>query len=94
MTLAIRKEHPLSLRLAEADIAVIDRAASLRGRSRTQFMRDAAVHAAEEVLLETMPIRMSQEGFDAFLAVLAGPGAAVPEMVDVLQRPAPWDRAP
>lgn len=94
MTLTIRKEHPLSLRLAEADIAVIDRAASLRGRSRTQFMRDAAVHAAEEVLLETMPIRMSQEGFDAFLAVLAGPGAAVPEMVDVLQRPAPWDRAP
>lgn len=93
MTLAIRKEHPLSLRLAEADIAVIDRAASLRGRSRTQFMRDAAVHAAEEVLLETMPIRMSQGGFDAFLAALAGPSTAVPEMVDVLQRPAPWERA-
>ena len=93
MTLAIRKEHPLSLRLAEADIAVIDRAASLRGRSRTQFMRDAAVHAAEEVFLETMPIRMSQGGFDVFLAALAGPGTAVPEMVDVLQRPAPWERA-
>lgn len=93
MTLAIRKEHPLSLRLAEADIAVIDRAASLRGRSRTQFMRDAAVHAAEEVLLETMPIRMSQGGFDVFLAALTGPGTAVPEMVDVLQRPAPWERA-
>ena len=92
MTLAARKEHPLSLRLAEADIAVIDRAASLRGRSRTEFMRDAAVHAAEEVLLETLPIRMSQEGFDAFMAALAGPGTAVPEMMEVLQRPAPWER--
>lgn len=92
MTLAARKEHPLSLRLAEADLVVIDRAAALRGRSRTEFMRDAAVHAAEEVLLETLPIRMSQEGFDAFLAVLAGPGTAVPEMLDVLQRPAPWER--
>ena len=92
MTLAARKEHPLSLRLAEADLAVIDRAASLRGRSRTEFMRDAAVHAAEEALLETLPIRMSQEGFDTFLAALAGPGKAVPEMVDVLQRPAPWER--
>jgi hypothetical protein len=28
-----------------------------------------------------------------FLAALAGPGTAVPEMVDVLQRPAPWERA-
>lgn len=91
MTLAIRKEHPLSLRLAEADMAVIDRAAALRGRSRTEFMRDAAVRAAEEVLLDTLPIRMNSEGFDAFLAALAAPGAPVPEMVEVLRRPAPWE---
>jgi uncharacterized protein (DUF1778 family) len=31
-----------SLRLPEADIAIIDRAAALRGRSRTDFVRDAA----------------------------------------------------
>ncbi|MFT3778255.1 MAG: DUF1778 domain-containing protein [Ottowia sp.] len=92
MTLAARKEHPLSLRLAEADIAVIDRAAALRGRSRTEFMRDAAVRAAEEVVLDTLPIRMSPEGFDAFLAALSAPGAAVPEMVEALRRPAPWER--
>ena len=38
---AERKEHPLSMRLPEADIAMIDRAAGLRGRSRTEFVRDA-----------------------------------------------------
>ena len=54
-----RKEHPLSMRLPEADIAIIDRAATLRGRSRTDFVRDAAVRAAEDVLMETMPVRMS-----------------------------------
>ena len=47
-----RKEHPLSMRLPEADIAIIDRAATLRGRSRTDFVRDAAVRAAEDVLME------------------------------------------
>ena len=83
--------HLLSLRLAEGDLAVIDRAAALRGRSRTEFMRDAAVRAAEEVLLEALPIRMSPEGFDAFLAALAAPGAPVPGMVQTLQRPAPWE---
>jgi uncharacterized protein (DUF1778 family) len=68
-----RKEYPLSMRLPEADIAIIDRAATLRGRSRTDFVRDAAVRAAEDVLMETAPIRMSPAGFKAFIAALSGP---------------------
>jgi uncharacterized protein (DUF1778 family) len=68
-----RKEHPLSMRLPETDIAIIDRAATLRGRSRTDFVRDAAVRAAEDVLMETLPIRMSPAGFKAFMAALSGP---------------------
>ena len=57
-----RKGHPLSMRLLSADIAIIDRAACLLGRSRTEFMRDAAVRAAEEVIMENAVIRMSPEG--------------------------------
>lgn len=59
-----RKEHPISMRMPEADIAMIDRAAARRRRSRTDF--DAAVRAAEDVLMETAPIRMSPAGFKAF----------------------------
>ena len=86
-----RKGRPLSMRLPEADIAIIDRAATLRGRSRTDFVRDAAVRAAEEVLMETAPIRMSPSGFKAFMAALSGPAASVSEMVDLFRRVAPWD---
>jgi len=88
-----RKEHPLSMRLPETDIAIIDRAAALRGRSRTDFVRDAAVRAAEDVLMETAPIRMSPAGFKAFMAALSGPAAPVPEMVELFQRAAPWENA-
>ena len=86
-----RKEHPLSMRLPETDIAIIDRAATLRGRSRTDFVREAAVRAAEDVLLETVPIRMSSAGFKAFVDVLSQPPRAVPEMVELFQRTAPWE---
>jgi uncharacterized protein (DUF1778 family) len=86
-----RKEHPLSMRLPETDIAIIDRAAALRGRSRTDFVRDAAVRAAEDVLLETAPIRMSPAGFKAFMAALSGPATPVPEMVELFRRAAPWE---
>ena len=86
-----RKEHPLSMRLPETDIAIIDRAAALRGRSRTDFVRDAAVRAAEEVLMETAPIRMSPAGFKAFMAALSGPATPVSEMIELFRRAAPWE---
>jgi uncharacterized protein (DUF1778 family) len=79
------------MRLPETDIAIIDRAAALRGRSRTDFVRDAAVRAAEDVLLETAPIRMSPAGFKAFMAALSGPATPVPEMVELIRRAAPWE---
>jgi uncharacterized protein (DUF1778 family) len=87
---AKRKEHPLSMRLPEADIALIDRAAMIRGRSRTEFVRDAAVRAAEEVIMDTAPIRMSEEGFGAFMKAISGPPTPVPAMVELLKRPPPW----
>ena len=89
---AKRKDHPLSMRLPEGDIAIIDRAADLRGRSRTDFVREAAVRAAEEVLMESTLVRMSEEGFDAFIQAVSGPAAPVPEMVASLRRRAPWEK--
>ncbi|MDP3676533.1 MAG: DUF1778 domain-containing protein [Novosphingobium sp.] len=87
----LRKDHPLSMRLPDTDIAIIDRAASLRGRSRTEFMRDAAVRTAEEVIMENTIIRMSPEGFAAFADLLDRPAKPVPEMVEILGRSAPWE---
>ncbi len=86
-----RREYPLSMRLPEADVAVIDRAAGLRGRSRTDFIREAAVRTAEEVIMENIVIRMSEDGFAAFMAAVDAPAQPVAEMVELLGRPAPWD---
>lgn len=62
---AKRKEHRLSMRLTVTDTAIIDRAATRRSRSRTEFVSDAAVRAAEDVLMETAPVRMSAAKLDA-----------------------------
>ncbi len=89
-----RKDFPMSMRLPESDVAIIDRAARLRGRSRTDFVRDAAVRAAEEVLMDSSLVRMSAESFEAFVAVLAAPTTPVPELVELVRRPAPWEIHP
>jgi len=90
---AKKREHPLSMRLPASDIAIIDRAADLRGRSRTDFVREAAVRAAEEIIMENALIRMSPKGFSAFMSAIGAPATAVPELVDVLKRKSPWDTA-
>jgi uncharacterized protein (DUF1778 family) len=89
-----RKDHPLSIRLPDADIAVIDRAARLHGRSRTDFMRDASVRAAEDAIMENALIRMSASGFSHFVAALDKPAKPVTALADVLKRKAPWEKKP
>ena len=77
---------PISMRFPESDVAIIDRAAQMRGRSRTDFVREAAVRAAEEVILEQSTIRMSPEDFAAFKAVVEAPGVVRPQMLERVRK--------
>lgn len=86
-----RKGRRLSKRLADADIAIIDRAARLRGCSNSKFMRVPVVQASEGVIMENRVIRMSPEGFAAFATMLDNPAKPVPEIVALLKRLAPWE---
>jgi len=88
---AKKNEYPLSMRLPEQDIAIIDRAADLRGSSRTEFVREAAVRAAEAVIMENTLLRMSPQGFNSFMTLIAAPAKPVPAMVKVLKRKSPWE---
>jgi uncharacterized protein (DUF1778 family) len=85
------KEHPLSLRLASADVALIDRAAKMKGRSRTEFMRDAAVREAEEVVMDNLLVRMSEAGFKSFVEAIEAPVEVNEKLRTTLQRKSQWD---
>jgi uncharacterized protein (DUF1778 family) len=85
-----RKDHPFSMRIPEGDLGLIDRAAELRGHSRTEFIRHAAVRAAEDAILEQSLLRMSEAGFNAFMRAIDEPPQRVPAMAELAQRPAPW----
>ena len=65
---------PVSFRFVESDLSVIDRAARLRGRSRTEFVRDAAVLAAEAIVQDATLVRMTPEDFAALSDHLDMPG--------------------
>ena len=86
------KSGSVSLRLAEYELALIDRAANTLGQSRAAFVRTAAKQASEEVLHDSSHLSMSAEGFEAFMRAVSAPAAKVQGMVTSLCRKAPWDK--
>jgi uncharacterized protein (DUF1778 family) len=90
MPRVVKPKRLVSIRVPQADLAVIDRAAARRGHSRTEFVREAAVRTAEDALMEAAPIRMSPSGFKAFLNILSKPTTA-PELIELFQHTAPWE---
>jgi len=87
------KKKPASMRFRDDDLAIIDRGADLRGLSRTEFMRRAALHEVQAAILNETVIRVSPAAFDDFLRAISAPSAAPPpKAAEKLWRDAPWDR--
>jgi uncharacterized protein (DUF1778 family) len=55
-------------------------------------MRDAAVQAATQAVLEQSLVSMSREGFAAFQAAIEAPAQIVPAIATLRQHKAPWDK--
>ena len=60
----------INLRIRDDTRALIDRAAKVRGKSRSEFMIDSARRAAEEALLDQTLVRVDQASYDRYLKVL------------------------
>jgi uncharacterized protein (DUF1778 family) len=81
------------MRFRDDDLTIIDRGAELLGLSRTEFMRRAALHEAQAAILDETVIRLSPDGYDAFLQAISAPAVAPPPKVaERLRRSPPWER--
>ncbi len=83
----------LNVRIRADDRALIDQAAALTHKSRTEFVIEAARRAAEEALLDRTRFVVSSEAYTAFLARLDAPPAANPALARTMRSAAPWDEA-
>ncbi len=83
----------LNIRIKADEQSLIDRAAKVRGKNRTDFILDAARLAAEEALLDQSVITVSPEAYSEFLALLDMPPSPNEKLRRTMQTPAPWDKA-
>ena len=81
----------INLRASRKQKAMIDRAAEVLGRSRSEFMLEAACREAETVLLDCRYFGLSPETFKRFTAMLDKPPASNPKLRHLIRFRAPWE---
>jgi uncharacterized protein (DUF1778 family) len=85
------KRESLTLRIKPEDRCLIDQAAQLMGKTRTDFMLEATRRAAEEAILDRTVFAVSPEAYAEFLARLDASPQPNERLRKALQTPAPWE---
>ena len=93
MTATPIKRDTLNIRIKAEERNLIDRAAQVRGKNRTDFILEAARRAAEEALLDRTVFAVSPEAYADFLARLDAPVQPNERLRRTMETPAPWDPA-
>ena len=88
----VARSTQVNVRVEPQQLATIDAAAEALGRTRTAFMLETAVHAAEAVLLDKRLFALDDDAYKKFVDRLDAPPSANPKLRALLHRKAPWER--
>jgi uncharacterized protein (DUF1778 family) len=80
----------LSLRIKQDLRGLIDRAAELAGKNRTDFVLDAARQAAEDALMDRTVFSLDKKAWDAFVARLDAKPQPNAKLRKTLKAASPW----
>ena len=82
----------INLRTDEARRDLIDRAAQVLGKDRTEFMLDAATREAQLVLLDRRFFQLDETAFRQFTEALDASPADNPRLRKLFAKRSPWER--
>lgn len=85
------KRGSLNIRIKPKVRGLIDRAAELVGKNRTDFVLDAARRAAEDAILDRTRITLNGKAYAEFMALLDAPPRPNTRLRKSLQTPASWE---
>ena len=81
----------INLRIETQTRQMIDRAAAILGKTRTEFMIESARSLAIDVLLDQRLFVLDDVRYDAFVHALDNPPAPGPKLRALLRRAPSWD---
>ncbi|CAJ0872616.1 hypothetical protein AMST5_02433 [freshwater sediment metagenome] len=81
----------VNVRMAAEDRNIIDRAARLAGKTRTEFMIEAARRAAQETLLDSNLVVVDGKTFERFRKIFEAPARSNEKLQRLMNLKAPWE---
>lgn len=85
------RDAAINLRALPQQRELIDQAARLLGKNRSDFMLEAACDKAQSVLLDQVLFRLDDKQFQQFTALLDAPVQPNPGLERLLAVRAPWE---
>lgn len=85
------RDVTINIRAKPNQRAVIDRAAQLQGKSRSEFMLESAYQKAQDVILDRCFFGLDELKFKQFLALLDAPPTPNQQLNALLKTKSPWD---
>ena len=85
------REASINIRALYAQRDLIDKAAAVRHKTRSDFMLEAACLEAENVLLDRRLFHLNAKDYDAFESALKAPVSDNLELRKLLAKRAPWE---
>lgn len=81
------KDSRIEVRLTSEQKANIEAAASIEGRSLSEFSTDALTTRADEVIARDRQLRVDARALEEFTRMLDRPACVVDGLADLLRRP-------
>ncbi|QBR52334.1 DUF1778 domain-containing protein [Erwinia sp. QL-Z3] len=88
----MKSDVQLNIRAKEAQRVLIDTAAAILHKSRTDFILDIACQAAENVILDRRMFNLDDEQYAEFINMLDAPVTANPALDTLLARKPQWEK--
>ena len=85
------RNQVINIRVQEKQRDLIDNAASILGKNRSDFMLEASCREAEKVICDKTFFALDDEKYQEFIDVLNSPPKANEELRKLLTTKSPWD---
>jgi uncharacterized protein (DUF1778 family) len=89
--MAPAKDKTLNIRVTEPEKKLVEQAASISHMGMSQFMLQATLRAAQEVLADQTRFVLPAEEWERFLTLLDRPARVLPGLREAASRPSPFD---
>ena len=86
------REASINIRALHTQRNLIDQAAAVQTKTRSDFMLEAACREAENVLLDRRLFPLDDEDYHAFELALRAPVTENPALRSLLNKRAPWEK--